>query len=62
MVMRKQLGLLMLFSASLHACFYLLMYSGEHGGFDTRASLYLGAGVIAYALAVVLGLSSLPRY
>ena len=83
--MRKQLGILMLLSASVHATFYMLLYSPKHDlvtipravnmtwDWDTmtrvtgeehrismRKSLYLGAGVIGYFVAVILGITSLP--
>ena len=105
--MRKQLGLLMLFSASIHACIYLFIPPGTpsteiptplmNGQFlaiyqfhlllvffflflpsgtwdwsemmtvslpkepyDWRVNLYLMAGVLGYAVAILLGLSSLP--
>ena len=82
---RKQLGLLMLLSASVHATFYTLLYSptydlvtipralnmtwdwgtmtrvtGEEHRISMRKSLYLGAGVIGYFVAVILGITSLP--
>ena len=57
--MRKRLGLLMLLSASLHACFYLLLFSEKHEP-SWRTSSYLLAGVLGYCLAVMLGLASLP--
>jgi len=100
--MRKQLGLLMLFSASLHMCLSVAMMSptqyelayGDPGsesvditnvdvkkkigwtGFEIlhnqtvkvfgtekmnlRGECFLLAGVMAYALAIVLGITSLP--
>ena len=83
--MRKQLGVLMLLSASVHVCFYLLLYKphythqhlptpantewdwsrnmtvqGEAVSPSVRTNMYLGAGVIAYFTAVVLGITSLP--
>ena len=83
--MRKQLGLLMLLSASVHVCFYLLLYKphyshehiptptdtvwdwsrnmtvqGETVSSSVRTNMYLGAGVLAYFTAVVLGVTSLP--
>merc|ERR1712181_38367 len=84
--MRKQLGLLMLFSASVHACIYLLTLAPHSGttkiptplkngtwdfsqmisvslpahGWDWRINSYLMAGVIGYAFAILLGLTSLP--
>jgi len=84
--MRKQLGLLMLFSASIHACIYLLT-TAPHSSttkiptplkngtwdfsemikvslppheWDWRINSYLMAGVIGYAFAILLGLTSLP--
>ena len=57
--MRKQLGILMLLSASIHGCYYCLMYTGtRHEGWQSQ--IYLGAGVIAYFTAVILGITSLP--
>merc|ERR1711892_779096 len=83
--MRKQFGVFMLFSASIHACFYVLLYKPHYGrvsiptpskgdwDWDTLltvqgpevnptllTNLYLGAGIIAYFIAVVLGVTSLP--
>jgi len=86
--MRKQLGLLMLFSASIHACIYMLtlmphsgstqiptpLKNGTEGwdwskmisvslpahSWDWRINTYLMAGVIGYAFAILLGLTSLP--
>ena len=85
--MRKQLGIIMLFSASIHAVFYMLMYTPHHARMkvpsfntedktldwskmiiltgveedrDWRTNVYLGAGVIAYFVAVILGVTSLP--
>jgi len=62
MVMRKQLGLLMLFSASIHACYYCLLYNDA--GFTTTLpwnhQAFLSAGVLGFAMAVILGLTSLP--
>jgi len=56
--MRKQFGILMLLSASLHACFYLLFF---HPREDTiLANLYICTGVLAYFAAVTLGITSLP--
>ena len=89
MKMRKYFGLLMLLSASIHGCFYMLLYSphshmekipspvkenttghwdwtemmlvtGERPDMSIQANVYLGAGVIAYFIAVILGLTSLP--
>ena len=84
---RKQLGLLMLLSASIHVTFYTLLYSpshdlvtipqargqtmtwdwdtmtqvtGEEHRLSMRKSVYLGAGVIGYFVAVILGITSLP--
>ena len=84
--MRKHLGILMLFSASIHSVFYMLMWTpdteemeiplarddhtwdwskvvvvtGKQLDMDMRTSIYLGAGVMAYFLAVILGITSLP--
>ena len=58
MRMRKYLGLLMLLSASIHGCFYMLTYTPHHTSMQTN--IYLGAGVIAYFTALILGLTSLP--
>jgi len=84
--MRKHFGLLMLFSASLHACFYLLTFaewsysvdiptplkngtwdwsslleiSQTPEPWDLRNSCFILTGVLGFALAVILGLSSLP--
>merc|ERR1711971_208669 len=96
--MRKQLGLLMLFSASLHMCLSVAMmsptqYDLAYGGAVTLANVdikkavnwtyseiehnqtvkvygtekmhfrgecFLAAGVMAFALAVLLGITSLP--
>ena len=79
--MRKQLGLLMLLSASIHVLFYLLLYSpgrgsvrlpgpghnttmaavaGERHSLALRTSVYLGAGVIGFTAALILGIASLP--
>ena len=84
---RKQLGLLMLLSASIHVTFYTLLYSpnydqvtipqareqtmtwdwdnmtqvtGEQHRLSMRKSIYLGAGVIGYFVAIILGITSLP--
>ena len=56
---RKQLGLLMLLSASVHGCYYCLLYT-PHGVTTWRTTIYLTAGVIAYFIAVILGITSLP--
>ena len=85
--MRKYLGLFMLLSASIHGCFYMLLYQrhshmakfpsplAENSTWDWSSMLavtggrvdmgmqehiYLGAGVIAYFTALILGLTSLP--
>jgi len=83
--MRKQLGVFMLLSASIHACFYVLLYAphykhekiptpekdewdwdnlitvqGEEYPTSLRTNMYLGAGIIAYFIAVILGVTSLP--
>ena len=57
--LRKQLGLLMLLSASIHGCYYCLLYPPGHGS-TWRTTIYLTAGVIAYFIAVILGITSLP--
>jgi len=56
--MRKQFGIFMLLSASIHACFYVLLYNKGSSGW--QVNIYLSAGVIAYFAAVVLGVTSLP--
>jgi len=83
--MRKQFGVFMLFSASIHACFYVLLWEPHFGRvsiptpskdhwdwnnlisvqgpewpYDLRMNIVLGAGIIAYFIAVVLGVTSLP--
>jgi len=83
--MRKQFGVFMLFSASIHACFYVLLMgpwipqvtipsplegswdwgnpmiiSGAEVQKDLKSNIWIGAGVIAYFVAVVLGVTSLP--
>jgi len=65
--MRKYLGLLMLFSASMHACFSVATFEfpeeEEHypqGKSKWRGECFLACGVCAYALSVVLGITSLP--
>eukprot|EP00092_Neocalanus_flemingeri_P004298 GFUD01004620.1.p1 GENE.GFUD01004620.1~~GFUD01004620.1.p1 ORF type:complete len:507 (-),score=74.77 GFUD01004620.1:229-1749(-) len=85
--MRKQLGIFMLLSASIHACFYVLLFfphysrvniptpsinsedwdwanlmsvNGPAYALDLQGNIYLGAGVIAYFVAVILGVTSLP--
>jgi len=85
MKMRKQFGIFMLFSASMHACFYLLLFGPKLGkvkiptfeddhwnlekvqsvltpekSHGIQYNMYLGAGIIAYFTAVVLGVTSLP--
>ena len=57
---RQELGLLMLLSACLHACFYIMLFPASSTCCDTRTSLYLGAGMAAWCLAIILGLASLP--
>ena len=84
---RKQLGLLMLLSASIHGCYYCLLVAPHYsrvmlpspvttnGSWDwshmmvvsgTRhedtwqTTIYLSAGVLAYFIAVILGITSLP--
>ena len=56
----QELGLLMLLSACLHACFYIMLFPASSTCCDTRTSLYLGAGMVAWCLAIILGLASLP--
>ena len=85
--LRKQLGLLMLLSASVHGCYYCLLFaphytrvmmpspvtsnsswdwshmvmvSGSQAENTWRTTIYLTAGVIAYFIAVILGITSLP--
>ena len=85
--MRKYLGLFMLLPASIHGCFYMLLYqphfhraklpspveedndwdwsrmisvSGDKVDPGMQGNIYLGAGVIAYFTALILGLTSLP--
>ena len=83
--MRKQLGVLMLLSASIHACFYTLLWkpwyepvhipTTSHGSwnwgklvtvqgsavsYSLRMNIVIAAGIIAYFVAVVLGVTSLP--
>jgi len=85
--MRKQLGIFMLLSASIHGVFYMLLWgpkpstmkipivdrvnstwdwskmmtvTGGSTDMDWLSSIYLGAGVIAYFTAVILGVTSLP--
>jgi len=84
--MRKQFGIFMLFSASIHACFQLLQFNpswhysldiptpegtswdwnntititGPSVPMDIKDNIWVGAGVIAYFAAAVLGVTSLP--
>merc|ERR1711892_211930 len=83
--MRKQFGVFMLFSASIHACFYVLLLKphyerisiptpskdewdwdnllsvqGPERSYDLRMSIVFGSGIIAYFIAVILGVTSLP--
>ena len=83
--MRKQFGVFMLFSASMHACFYLLLFEpwfgkvkiptieDDHWNWEKvqsvltpakshgiQLNMLLGAGIIAYFTAMVLGVTSLP--
>merc|ERR1712198_64627 len=60
MQMRKQLGLMMLFSASLHGIYYCLLFNHSVSDSPWNVKAYLSAGVVGYALAVVLGITSLP--
>jgi len=57
--MRKQLGLLMLLSASIHACIYVLVFT-EHLESTWQANIFVTSGVLAYFVAVILGVTSLP--
>jgi len=83
--MRKQFGIFMLLSASIHACFYVLLLKPHYGkisiptpskddwdwdnllsvqgperSYDLRMNIVYGAGIIAYFIAVILGVTSLP--
>ena len=85
--MRKELGLLMLFSASMHACQYMMTYTEIKSStsipvadFENKTWLFdeqqmvllprpnrtaetgawLLAGIFAYGLAIILGITSLP--
>jgi len=66
--MRKQLGLLMLFAASIHACLSLGYMGADYHGLafkkdqkmDWQGECFLMSGVFGFALVVILGISSLP--
>lgn len=66
--MRKQLGLLMLFAASIHACLSVAIMSPtyhklvwkEDEEMDWRGECFLITGVFGFGLVVILGISSLP--
>ena len=62
MLMRKQFGLLMLLSASVHACYYCLVYTQKHSTDETlwTEKAYLTCGILGLALATILGITSLP--
>jgi len=57
--MRKYLGLLMLFSACIHACMSLAdgHWRRENGW---KHECFLATGITAFALAMILGITSLP--
>ena len=48
----------MLLSASMHACFYLLMFNLRKESILTN--MYLCTGILAYFAAVILGITSIP--
>ncbi|XP_023341911.1 metalloreductase STEAP4 [Eurytemora carolleeae] len=60
MLMRKYLGLLMLLSASVHACMYCLTLKPDLGELPWNKKAYYTTGVLGFAMAVILGISSLP--
>ena len=61
MKMRKYLGLLMLFSASVHGCLYCLRWIDRSPTKrEWNEIIYMNAGVVGFGLAVILGITSLP--
>jgi len=62
MKMRKQFGLLMLLSASIHGCYYCLMFQPKYSNDETpwTDKVCYTSGILGLALATVLGISSLP--
>ena len=61
MKMRKYLGLLMLLSASVHGCLYLLRWVDRTPAErEWHEIMFMNAGVLGFALAVILGITSLP--
>lgn len=59
MLMRKHLGLLMLLSASIHALIYCLTKTFKED-LPWNEKAYITTGVLGFALAVILGITSLP--
>jgi len=59
MKMRKQFGLLMLLSASIHACYYVLLFMHQLPS-TWQLNIFVTGGVLGYFLAVILGITSLP--
>ena len=62
MSMRKQFGLQMLFSASIHGCYYCLVktMNGNANEYPWTEKLYLMTGILGLAFVAILGATSLP--
>lgn len=58
--MRKYLGLLMLFSACIHACMSVARGDLGEGLPQWQREFFLTAGITAFAFAMILGITSLP--
>ena len=61
--MRKQLGLLVLVSANIHAMLYMLHFDEikeETGGLHWMDKAFMTAGVFAFTVLLILGVLSLP--
>ena len=62
MIMRKKFGLLMLLSASIHGCYYCLMFQPRlsNNELPWTVKVCFTSGILALASATILGISSLP--